>query len=369
MRSVCARGSGGGGGRFATAGDPYYKHKQDPGTVSFIQQSGGGGYGCSGNSGAATRLLPGGTPGSDVFVDGRLDNDFFGVGVNYQTGEVIRGELPFPMGGQGGGGGGDLTGTIASSTWLSDSKGGGGGAGGGVLIICAQHIEVGPRGTISANGGHGGGGEQAGGNNQGGGGAGGSGGMVILVAHDEIVLYTHGETYAMGDPNTPSAPTTPVGSYEFSISADGGVGTQGVFGGVSWSEKYPPPNDGEKWDRNPAGGFGGMGIIQLVTRPGNNEDGTNTILDDHIHIVRQTPSGDVRLRGDEKERYIAWRGYPNERGVWVDDFNNPTYNNDASIAFSLPRWSIPPASFPSQVQPRDAEGDMRPAPILQPLVR
>ena len=48
---------------------------------------------------------------------------------------------------------------------------------------------------------------------------------------------------------------------------------------------------------------------------------------------------------------------------------NPTYNNDPSRGLRVPFWSQPSARFPSQVEPRDAEGDIRPAPILQPLVR
>ena len=41
------------------------------------------------------------------------------------------------------------------------------------------------------------------------------------------------------------------------------------------------------------------------------------------------------------QRFLAWRGFPNASGVWVDDFGNPTAIGDN-------------------------EGDMRPSPILLP---
>lgn len=342
VRSQCGRGSGGGGGTFATAGDPYYKVKKDPNSQSFCQQTGVGGFGCVGFSGAPTRSLAGGAAGPAVFTDARDDNNFVGVAFNVQTGERIRGELRAVMGGQGGGGGGDLAGVLGVPSYISNSKGGGGGAGGGVLIIFAKgRIEVGPFGLISANGGNGGGGEQAGGNNEGGGGAGGSGGTVVMHSRQEIVLHTHGETYANDD-------------YSFAISADGGVGTQGSFGGQSWDGKYPPPAAGERWDRNPSGAFGGLGLIQLAAPIGDNADGTNTVLDDGIRIMQ----GRIALVGQEKARYLGWRGYPNELGVWVDDGNVPTYNNDPSNPLVT--------SYPSYATSADDAGDIRPAPILFP---
>jgi hypothetical protein len=96
---------------------------------------------------------------------------------------------------------------------------------------------------------------------------------------------------------------------------------------------------GSIYDSAPLGGFGGMGVIELVTRPGNNADGTNTVLDDGIILVR---NGQLLL-GTEKQRYLAWRGFPNTAGVPVDDSGNPT-----NIGSN--------------------EGDIRPTPTLLPLL-
>ena len=52
--------------------------------------------------------------------------------------------------------------------------------------------------------------------------------------------------------------------------------------------------------------------------------------------------GSSILRGAEKRRYLAWRGYENAAGVRVDDFGAPT-----AIGSN--------------------EGDIRPAPVLIPL--
>ena len=226
--------------------------------------------------------------------------------------------------------------------WISDNKGGGGGAGGGVLIIfAAGKIEIGTSGLVSANGGNGGGGEQAGGNNQGGGGGGGSGGTLVLYSLDEIVLHAHGETYANDD-------------FELALSADGGVGTQGRFGGLEWTGKYPPPSSPQAWDQNPSGAFGGLGVVELFTRPGVDADGTGTILDDNVRVVK---AGVVQT-GTEKQRYLAWRGFPNASGVWVDDNNNPTYNNPPTVP-----------GYPAWASSADDAGDIRPAPILLPVLQ
>jgi hypothetical protein len=326
--TACNRGSGGGGGSFSTAGDPHFKVKAGSNN-SFIQQVGTGGFGCLGVSGASTRTLAGGAPGPLAFRDAREDNNYWGVGVDLQRLIRITGELAAPRGGGGGGGGGDRSNQPGNPNWIADNKGGGGGAGGGVLIIQAlDTIRIGPAGIISADGGHGGGGEQAGGNNQGGGGGGGSGGMVVLIAGNRIEITKHGETYANND-------------FNFPISADGGVGTQGRFGGNEWLAKYPPPTQPSEWDDNPSGGFGGMGLVQLMAPPGDNSDGTNTRLDDNIVILNS--SGLPETDPEEKMRYLAWRGFF-INGQWVDDDNNPTYANTSP----------------------DDEGDIRPAPILLP---
>jgi hypothetical protein len=324
----CNRGSGGGGGSLATQGDPYFKAKNTSGSA-FIQQRGVGGYGCTGGSGSATRRLQGGAAGPLAFKDARIDNDFWGSAVNVQRQIRITGEIPNPVAGAGGGGGGDNA-QGAPANWINDNRGGGGGAGGGILIVKALgRILVGSGGMIRAEGGNGGGGEAAGGNTQGGGGGGGSGGMVILMAGTAIHLQAHGETYQNND-------------FSFSVSADGGTGTQGRFGGAEWLHKYTAPINGATRDANPSGALGGLGIVQLMAPSGSNQDSTNTVLDDNIKIFR----GTNEMTGAEKTRYLAWRGFPDETGRYVDDLGNPTYHDNLAT--------------------RDNEGDIRPAPTLLP---
>ena len=326
----CGRGSGGGGGSFATAGDPWF-HSQASGGTSFLQRRGFGGLGCVGGSGAASRTLLPGAAGPVIFQDAQLDNNFFGFGYNFATQQLIAGELQSLVGGAGGGGGGDLSSddTLLSANWAMDASGGGGGGGGGCLVIAAQtDIEVGDIGRISANGGHGGGGEQAGSCNRGAGGGGGSGGLVILAARGQIVLNVHGETYANND-------------YDFILSADGGVCATSFLPPII-PAKYPvsgqPTMSGTFYDQRPLGGFGGMGIVQLATRPGTNLDNTNTVLDDNIVVVRNG----LTLAGSEKQRFLAWRGFANQSGQGLDDSGNVIVigNN---------------------------EGDIRPTPILLPV--
>src|SRR5690606_20733578 len=88
----------------------------------------------------------------------------------------------------------------------------------------------------------------------------------------------------------------------------------------------------------PSGGMGGLGIIQLMAPPGSeNSDGTNTLLDENIFIIK---NGNP-LTGGEKQRYLAWRGMPDANGTMRDDSGNPvTIGNN--------------------------EGDMRPSPLLMP---
>lgn len=88
-------------------------------------------------------------------------------------------------------------------------------------------------------------------------------------------------------------------------------------GPLGWS-KYPPGNPSS--DVSSAGGHGGLGLVELVTRPGNDADGTNTILDDGIDLYLNG----VQLTGAQKSQYLGWRGFPDPQGVWVDDFGNPT---------------------------------------------
>ena len=276
--------------------------------------------------------MRGGNPGITPFLDPAPDNNFFGTGVDLNLRRLVRGELAQPSGGAGGGGGGDRSVSCDPNDpgFINDNKGGGGGAGGGVLVIAANGmVQVGPQGWISADGGNGGGGEQAGANNQGAGGAGGSGGLLVILTRTGIELVAHGETYANND-------------YSFSVSADGGVGTQGRFSGTEILGKYPPLSSTSAWNQKPIGGMGGMGIVELVVPIGNNSDGTNTIFDDNVHILDANGN---RLTGAQKQRYIAWRGYFDPvQGRFEDDFGNPTNIGDN-------------------------EGDIRPSPVLLPLLR
>ena len=54
------------------------------------------------------------------------------------------------------------------------------------------------------------------------------------------------------------------------------------------------------------GGFGGMGVVQLYSPFGQNEDGTNTILDDGIHVFKDG----VQVFGPEKQRVHRVAGLP-----------------------------------------------------------
>ena len=169
-------GSGGGGGSFATQGDPWFKVKAGA-SGGFQQQLGSGGLGGFGQSGSATRTLPGGAPGIRPFIDNRTDNDFWGVTYDLNRRVPVLGELVWPRGGQGGGGGGDYSINCMTNDpgFVNDGRGGGGGGGGGVLVVFAMgRVVIGPSGKIDADGGNGGGGEQAGSSNRGGGGGGGS---------------------------------------------------------------------------------------------------------------------------------------------------------------------------------------------------
>jgi hypothetical protein len=350
-------GSGGGGGTLATQGDPGYRGAVPPVIVpnvaptantSFQQLRGYGGSGCTGASGARVVFLQGGEPGDLVFTDSRADNDFWGSGIRLRpTGNLrITGELTLPVGGGGGGGGGDTAYPLYDCTATSDPtwdrSGGGGGGGGGVLIVKALGtITVGATGRITADGGDGGGGEPMGLCNWAGGGGGGAGGMVVLMAARQIVLNVHGSatanrfTYAEDD-------------YDFCISADGGACTTTGATGPLTAGKYPASGAsmvaGVAYDSRPIGGFGGMGIVQLMVPPGDNTvDGTNTCLDDNVVVLRPTASGGaVVLAGLEKQAMLAWRGFADGGGQFVDDLGTPT-----GIGTN--------------------EGDIRPTPILLPV--
>ncbi|MEO0481079.1 MAG: hypothetical protein AAF196_16535, partial [Planctomycetota bacterium] len=325
------RAPGGGGGSFITNGDPYYPFSST--APRWTQLSGQGGAGGLGLAGALTRVPDGGVPNGSPFLNQIQVDDFFGVGVDLSLGLVIPGELSELTGGTGGGGGGDLSG--GGLQFVTDEKGGGGGAGGGALLIAAVNSIVLDGGQISADGGNGGGGEQAGGNNRGGGGGGGSGGMIVLASTGIVDLR-------MSEFDSTGGPLASDGDYVFSLSAQGGIGTQGDFTraidgkyGASGNTVGDP-----SWDDFPAGGFGGLGLIQIVTPPGQNADGTNTILDDSI-VVRD-PAGNI-LSGAMKQAALSWRGFPRAGGDGVDDQGNA-------------------------IQLGVQVGDIHPPPLLQPIL-
>jgi hypothetical protein len=360
-------GSGGGGGSCATQGDPHYRGVQPASIVpntpptantAFQQVLGFGGSGCSGGSGTRTGptgfVLPGGEPGTTLFPDARADNDFWGTAYDARRRLRIRGELALPTGGGGGGAGGD-------TSWLSDCSpsaspafdfpGGNGGGGGGVVVVQAlDEIWVTSTGRVIADGGHGGGGAQSGASGEAGGGGGGAGGMVVLMSAKAIRIEAHGNPttnrFVYGD--TSNGPFLG-NDYAFAISADGGVCTTGGFGAVNVTSKYPasgqPPMPGSVYDQDPLGGFGGMGIVQLMVPSGTNADGTNTALDDNVHFhlpgeLALTPLP-APLGAAAKRQLLAWRGFPDESGTPVDDFGTPT---DIGVH----------------------EGDIRPSPVLMP---
>lgn len=345
-QSSCGRGSAGGGGSYTTTGDPWYPLNRT-GVTNWPQIDGEGGQGC------LTRTLPGGAPGPRPFTDSREDNNFWGVGVNVFENIRITGELLAPLGGAGGGGGGDRAPRCNTGDpgFISDNKGGGGGAGAGVLVIKALgKIKIGPRGLISAEGGNGGGGEQAGGNNEGGGGGGGSGGMIVLMAGQGFEIFVHGDELRTPNPKS----TYGEQDFSFAISADGGIGTQGVFSGSEIRNKYPFGSNA--WNQRPTGGFGGLGLVQMMVPPGDDQaDQTGNRLDDRVVFLYVDGNGlQQEVTPQRKERLIAWRGWPGPAGTRVDDNGDPV----------VLEWLNPATN---QYEPNPAaEGDIRPSPVMLP---
>lgn len=320
---TCRDGSGAGGGAMATQGDPWFPAAAFG--TSFVQRTGSGGLGCVGASGSPTRTLAGGAAGQPVFTDADPGNDFWGSGYDPRTARRVHGELPRPVGGGGGGAGGYTSYTGSCDESAHHGSGGGGGGGGGVVVLQARgSIHIGRQGRITAEGGHGympvryvvyGGG------------GGGAGGMVVLMAGERITIEVHGETMANAD-------------YEFALSADGGICRR--LDPLVLADKYPANGlavvAGSVYDQQAMGGFGGMGIVQLMAPIGtDNRDGTNTVLDDNIEVRRDG----LALQGADKQRYLGWQGTPDANGTWLDDFGNPT-----GTAGGM--------------------GDIRPAPILLP---
>jgi hypothetical protein len=326
----CTRSAGGGGGAMATAGDPWYPTAPGAGT-GFVQRTGQGGFGCAGSSGAITRTLAGGAMGNPLFRDADAGNDFWGIGYEPRHGTRRAGELAAPRGGSGGGAGGnyDYLGACEATNAFSVLQAGAGGGGGGVIVLQVRGtLTISSTGRIGANGGNG---------NRSvryidhiGGGGGGAGGTIVLMAGRGIVLHTHGETFANQD-------------YDFVLSADGGICTTDNFQAPFVTGKYPangqPTIAGSTYDSGPLGGFGGLGSIQLMVPPGTgNLDLTNTVLDDAITIVHNG----LPLQGADKQRFLGWRGFPDDAGNLVDDFGNLTNTIGG-------------------------QGDMRPDPVLLPV--
>ncbi|MEZ5965657.1 MAG: hypothetical protein R3F56_17615 [Planctomycetota bacterium] len=363
--ATCLRGGGGGGGSFTTQGDPHHQLAWlgQPAGLPLVG-NGRGGPPCQ------TPAPMQAAAGPLAFSDPRRDNDFWGTGIRLGTpSQRVAGELLVPRGGAGGGGGGDSndfqapTRCSVNPTFVSDRRGAGGGAGGGVLIIKALgRIVVKSGGRITATGGSGGGGEPAGSCGAGGGGGGGSGGMVVLMSARGIHISRHGAPYADASPTSNAN-----GAYSFAIDADGGFGRRGTYANpYPITGKYPGrggPAAKVAWDYNPVGGFGGLGLIQLMAPPGDNldvehgGDGTRTRLDDNLYfypddeaLLRGLDSDNPHrrdgpaLKGTDKERLLGWRGFPGTDGVGRDD---------AGVVVELPHDD-------------HGEGDLRPAPVLLP---
>ncbi len=323
------RSSGGGGGAMATYGDPWYPSAALPNL--FPQRSGHGGRGGPGSAGALSRALLGGPPGTAVFANGDPSDDHWGDLWNPVLGRRIRGELPQPIGGGGGGASGNSSYETCAPESTLVWRGQNGGGGGGALVLQVRGtLTIGPSGRITADGGHGvlhnplyvdvvGGG------------GGGAGGMVVLMAGERLVIHTHGETFANRD-------------YDFAVSADGGACRRPNVGSAATIlSKYPANGQttlpSSAWDELPMGGFGGLGVIQLLVPMGtDNADGTNTVLDDRIDIVQNG----APLQGLAKQRFLGWRGHADGHGQYVDDFGLPTGT-------------------------RGGMGDLRPDPILMPV--
>lgn len=325
-------GSGGGGGSFSTQGDPNIPPDRE---VNIIELTGEGGAGIINQ----VRSPRGGEAGPLAFRDSRDDNNFWGSGVDLSRQIRIRGELIDPIGGSGGGGGGDMSQISCSpgNNYTQNARGGGGGGGAGAIVIQALgKIIIGPEGSVRANGGLGGGGEAAGSNTDGGGGGGGSGGMIVLMAGQGMDIFVHTTT------NPFNRATYGENDYKFAISADGGICTQGNFGQSQLiTSKYPPLTAG--WDNTPIGGFGGMGLVQLMMPPGEDSDGTGNRLDDRIRFfVKLAATGEIiEVDANRKKQMLAWRGWPDQNGIFVDDDGMPT-----NIGKN--------------------EGDIRPSPIMLP---
>src|SRR5262249_44495440 len=89
------RGSGGGGGSFATQRAPLSLAPAMAGTA-FQQRQGIGGQGGQGGAGVYYRSLAGGAAGISPFTALLTENNFFGLAFDVHRGRNIVGELPLP---------------------------------------------------------------------------------------------------------------------------------------------------------------------------------------------------------------------------------------------------------------------------------
>jgi hypothetical protein len=198
-----ARRPGGGGGARFSADQPL---ASVPAGLSLVASDGNDGHPLS--TGAESGMMPaqGGTAGGGAFVDGKPENDFYGMRpVRGRNGliRLIRGELAGLWGGYGGGGGGNAMQVFPNPNWnfASDEKGGGGGGGGGTLHIQALgRIVFGAEGEILSNGANGGTGENTNFlDHVGGTGGAGSGGHVVLESA-QVIDFTDGGANAGAQP-------------------------------------------------------------------------------------------------------------------------------------------------------------------------
>lgn len=283
------RGAGGGGGSFGpnqaqTFGSTAQFGEWDQ---SFIGLDGEEGFENRDPNAQGAYTGPAGPMGGRVgprpFTDADPKNDFYGYGIDTQTGAVVIGELATPWAGAGGGGGGNACFVPNSGTFpppvfnpFGDEKGAGGGGGGGSLeILALGDIVFGPAGLIVCRGGLGGGGENTLFLNRVGGGSGGASGGHVVLQTAGVIDFTK----SLGASST-------AGQLAGGILATGGQGGAGKNdkgGATSQSggqTQTPPffdacpegyPSSGTNAcvaHIDGAGGDGSPGIVQLHTLNG-----------------------------------------------------------------------------------------------------
>ncbi len=361
--NICRIGSGGGGGSYASKGDPdFYTRFLAVNPPDVAMRGGDGRVGCQNKNANQPGVIPG-AAGPIGFVDPDENNNFVGTSLRFTNGVPgfrTSGELAAARGGSGGGGGGDgATDCSSVSQWRTDAKGGGGGGGAGILIIkCLGKVRIRAAGSISANGGAGGGGAPNGASGAstsspaGGGGGAGSGGTVIIMA-PRIDVVKHGETYGGASVSQRSN-----GAYSFAITADGNVGLRTPYALMPIRGKYPTayqtadrPETPGSWHNDigdqPVGGFGGNGVVQLLTPSSNDADSTGSFFDDNIYFYNT--NGDLDAGNPapvaDKVRYLGWRGYRDDAGARI---------NDRGVVINVPNNGF-------------GMGDIKPPPILLPL--